>query len=271
MKTSRLKTRAGSVVALAIAILPAHALIGGSDGDGMSDVWEELYGFSSSDNGTLYPEQAPGADTDGDGRTNLQEAEAGTNPLLPNPPDGHLTMDLVPVPLVADAFQVSWFGVTGKLYQLHASPDLGSTWLEIDDAVIGTGGVITDTFLDLDFDTAPRLFWRVSAGDIDSDDDGLSDYEEDLVGSDPETADVNVNGITDGWEVEHFGLIGVDPDSDSDGDGATNLEEFVMGTDPLNADTDGDGIPDGDDADPLDPDAATQSAASLIVWTPLED
>ncbi len=271
MKTSRFKIRIPAAVALAMATLPAHALIGGGDGDGMSDVWEELYGFSSTDNGTLYPEQAPGADPDGDGRTNLQESEAGTNPLLANPPEGHFTMDLVPVPLVADAFQVSWFGVTGKLYQLHASPDLGNTWLEIDDPVIGTGGVITDTFLDLDFVTAPRLFWRVSAGDIDSDEDGLTDYDEGLLDSDPESADVNSNGITDGWEVDYFGLIGVDPDADSDGDGATNLEEFVMGTDPLDPDTDGDGIPDGDDANPLDPDAAAQSAASLIVWTPLED
>lgn len=271
MKISCLNTGFAAALAATMAVLPARALIGGGDDDGMSDVWEERYGFSSTDNGTLHPYQAPAADPDGDDRTNFQEAEAGTDPLLANPPEGHFTMDLVPVPLVADAFQVSWFGVTGKLYQLHASPDLGSTWLEIDDPVIGTGGVITDTFLDLDFGTAPRLFWRVSAGDIDSDEDGLTDYEEDLLGSDPETADANSNGITDGWEVEHFGLIGVDPDADSDGDGATNLEEFVMGTDPLDPDTDGDGIPDGDDADPLDPDAATQNAASLIVWTPLED
>jgi len=67
---------------------------------------------------------------------------------------------------------------------------------------------------------------------VDSDNDGLSDADEEALGTDP-----------------------LDPDSDDDGlsDGA----ETILGTDPLAADTDGDGISDGDEVangtDPLDP------------------
>lgn len=46
-----------------------------SDGDGMPDWYERLYGLNVSVNDAL-------ADADGDGRTNLQEYNAGTNPIL---------------------------------------------------------------------------------------------------------------------------------------------------------------------------------------------
>lgn len=46
-----------------------------SDGDGMPDWYERLYGLNVSANDAL-------ADADGDGRTNLQEYNAGTNPIL---------------------------------------------------------------------------------------------------------------------------------------------------------------------------------------------
>jgi hypothetical protein len=49
-----------------------------SDGDGMSDEFEEFYGLNPHD-----PSDAS-LDSDGDGLTNLQEFQAGTNPLDPN-------------------------------------------------------------------------------------------------------------------------------------------------------------------------------------------
>src|SRR5579863_3421636 len=45
------------------------------NGNGMSDIWELLYGASGLN---------PSADTDDDGMSNLQEAIAGTNPFDPN-------------------------------------------------------------------------------------------------------------------------------------------------------------------------------------------
>jgi len=40
------------------------------------------------------------------------------------------------------------------------------------------------------------------------------------------------NGMSDLWELQNFGYVGVDPNGDSDGDGISNLQEYQNGTDP---------------------------------------
>ncbi|MEL7447874.1 MAG: OmpA family protein [Pseudomonadota bacterium] len=92
----------------------------------------------------------------------------------------------------------------------------------------------------------------------DPDNDGLSNAQEAVLGTDPNDADSDNDGIDDGDEVGNDGVLDpgdTDPlDSDSDDDGlADGLE--VLGpdampnsgdeTDPDNADSDGDGILDG--------------------------
>ncbi len=80
--------------------------------------------------------------------------------------------------------------------------------------------------------------------DADSDDDGLSDGQElDQHGTDPVLADTDGDGLVDGDEV-HDGLDPTDPDSDGDSlfDGAEQIE---LGTDAASPDTDGDGLRDG--------------------------
>ena len=73
-------------------------------------------------------------------------------------------------------------------------------------------------------------------GDPDADDDGLTDSEEQLLGTDPSVADTDGDGLLDGAEVE----LGTDPTlSDTDGDGFTDGEELTEGTSP----TDGDDLP----------------------------
>ena len=47
--------------------------------------------------------------------------------------------------------------------------------------------------------------------------------------------DVNTNGLPDGWEIQHFGALGVDPSADADRDGTTNLMEYLAGTNPNSA------------------------------------
>ena len=44
--------------------------------------------------------------------------------------------------------------------------------------------------------------------------------------------DANANGLPDGWEIQHFGALGVDPNGDADHDGTSNLMEYLAGTDP---------------------------------------
>ncbi len=68
--------------------------------------------------------------------------------------------------------------------------------------------------------------------DIDSDNDGLPDkYEVSVLETDPMKTDTDDNGISDGEE-------------DFDGDGLTNLQEYLLGTNPFDFDTDGDGFSD---------------------------
>jgi hypothetical protein len=68
--------------------------------------------------------------------------------------------------------------------------------------------------------------------DDDRDDDGLTNDEEDALGTDPDNADSDSDGLSDGDEVS-------------------------LGTDPTSEDTDGDGYSDGEETttDPTDPDS----------------
>jgi hypothetical protein len=95
----------------------------------------------------------------------------------------------------------------------------------------------------------------------DSDVDGLSRYEESLLGTDPNDADTDDDGMPDGWEVSNsFDPLADDASGDADTDGLTNLEEYRESTDPHYSDSDDDGLSDGDEvnlhgSNPLDSDS----------------
>ncbi|PMC67670.1 hypothetical protein CJ201_12875 [Corynebacterium aurimucosum] len=94
----------------------------------------------------------------------------------------------------------------------------------------------------------------------DTDGDGLTDKEEEELGTDPNKADTDGDGINDGDEVtgdgNKFDGKPTDPKNpDTDGDGVNDGDEVnrtdedgnPAPTDPNNPDTDGDGINDGDE------------------------
>jgi hypothetical protein len=95
------------------------------------------------------------------------------------------------------------------------------------------------------------------AGELDSDGDGLTDREEEELGTDPFNPDTDGDELWDGREVKE---LGTDPlNTDSDADELSDGDEVLRrSTDPLNPDTDGDGLTDGDEVrrgtDPLNPD-----------------
>jgi len=85
---------------------------------------------------------------------------------------------------------------------------------------------------------------------LDSDGDGLTNVEEDALGSDPRNRDTNGDGVPDG-AAKQAGISLTNPDMD--GDGVSNVDEVARGTDPFRTDSDGDGVADGQDCFPLDP------------------
>ncbi len=91
---------------------------------------------------------------------------------------------------------------------------------------------------------------------VDTDGDGLTDAEEDVLGTDPNDPDTDDDGLMDGTEMDIAEGSGC-PDPlipDSDGDTLSDGDEVMtVGTDPCNTDTDGDWLTDDIDPDPLNP------------------
>ena len=72
-------------------LAPAAFAILDTNNNGVSDLWERDF-----NSGSLFDESFnPQSDYDSDGWTNAQEAEAGTSPFDPNPPDGIIRPDIV--------------------------------------------------------------------------------------------------------------------------------------------------------------------------------
>jgi serine/threonine protein kinase len=90
----------------------------------------------------------------------------------------------------------------------------------------------------------------------DSDGDGLSNALEAELGTFPNLADTDEDGLNDGEEIR---IWNTEPlNRDTDGDNLSDGEEvYTTGTNPVNPDTDGDGIPDNMDINPLAPSTPT--------------
>ncbi|OWA33979.1 hypothetical protein B9G55_16715 [Saccharibacillus sp. O16] len=92
---------------------------------------------------------------------------------------------------------------------------------------------------------------------MDSDGDGLSDYEESLAGTDPSKLDTDEDGLSDFYEIKKTftdplkydteGQGFSDGEADPDTDQLSNIAEANAGTDPLKADSDQDGLKDGEE------------------------
>jgi outer membrane protein OmpA-like peptidoglycan-associated protein len=113
------------------------------------------------------------------------------------------------------------------------------------------------------------ISYTIFGSDNDADHDGLRKSEEKQLGTDPNKADTDGDGLSDGDEVNkyHTNPLKVDSDidnlpdkdeimvnktdpnkADTDGDGLSDGDEVLKyNTDPLKTDTDGDGLSDGDE------------------------
>lgn len=130
---------------------------------------------------------------------------------------------------------------------------------------------------------------------IDRDGDGLSDDEEEKMGTNPLDMDSDNDGINDFEENQYWNNRTtdavddpLDPNGDVDGDGIDNIidedsdndgipdgQELEDGTDPAKKDTDGDGVDDGDESsygnygtDPNNPDSDEDGIPDGVDDTP---
>ena len=149
--------------------------------NGMSDVWEQLRNAVGVD---------PNLDSDGDGFPNIMESLAGTDPFNSNS-----YPRISGVALSGTNFVMNLASVPGKLYQLQSCSSLNSiplAWTN-ETSVIGQPGTTNVIF------PVPAIlsgkFFRVVISDVDSDGDGLTDWEEYQLGLDP--FNPNSNGHLD--------------------------------------------------------------------------
>lgn len=192
----------------------------------VGDVDTDGDGLTDGDETTIYGTDPLLADTDGDGLTDGEEVNIYlTDPLLADT-DGDNLQDGLEVSLQA-------FGNCPN--PLLADSD---------------GDGLTD---DIEVYYAPLL----DPCDADMDDDGLSDGNENLLGTDPTNPDTDGDGLLDGTEVDMAHAQGGScPNpllADSDGDTLSDGAELSGGTDLCNPDTDGDGANDAVDPTPTVP------------------
>ncbi|MGB6221583.1 MAG: hypothetical protein WBG04_11155, partial [Haloferula sp.] len=137
------------------------------NGDGMSDAWTIWAGGKA---------RAPFADDDGDGMSNQQESEAGTDP---DDPDSVLKLELTPS---GNHLVLQWTDLPFKAHWAEKS-DLRSGWSPLENATPPsiTRGRRKVTILDELSNTTGSNFFRTNVGAIDTDGDGVEDWVEENV------------------------------------------------------------------------------------------
>jgi uncharacterized protein (DUF1800 family) len=144
--------------------LNAHAL--DQNANQQSDIWEIQYGALGLTALT---------DTDGDGFTNAMESVAGTNPF-----DAASYPKLSMSAGLPGEVNLQWPSEAGKNYTLFGSTNL-STFAPLD-SMMGDGSTMLEA---MNTNGQPRYFFKLQPLDVDSDSDGLSDWEEIKIGFNP--------------------------------------------------------------------------------------
>ncbi|MDB6070280.1 MAG: hypothetical protein JWL81_1451, partial [Verrucomicrobiales bacterium] len=142
---------------------PATASAVDGNNNQQSDLWEMVF-------------QAAGlpaaGDADHDGFSNTSESSAGTDPFSPS------SFPLLSAEIAGNLTHLSFELPAGKTAQLLTAPDPAAPWVPLGSPILGLGQPD-------DFDvpiTSNRAFFKLRIGDADTDGDGLTDYEENLIG-----------------------------------------------------------------------------------------
>ena len=125
MKTNH-AFRAFAALFLFLTAEPVRAVID-LDTDGVSDIWRLK--FSA-------PALAPAADADGDGKSNADEAKAGTDPFSPTD-----IIKVTSITLNAGNIEVQWPSIIGKRYKVQSTTTLNTpgSWADATGFLDGSG------------------------------------------------------------------------------------------------------------------------------------
>lgn len=181
-------------LAVSLAITPplqAQALID-RDGDGHSDIWQIAEDIPSGNGAD---------DSDGDGHSDADEETAGTNAWSALSWFRVAEIEIVSVQATRTEGELAWKGVKGKSYQLQHSSDLtAASWLNSAQPLLATsnGPLIQQPDLPSPLNAQ---FYRVAVSDVDADGDGLTAYEEGIIGTSDQTPNSGGAGSPPDTEV----------------------------------------------------------------------
>lgn len=119
------------------------------DGDRIPDIWEATHGLNTNSvsDGVL--------DTDGDGMTNWQEYQAGTDPI-----EAGSVLRIDRVVMVGEELRVGFRGVSGKTYRLERGDSVeADIWTNVVDVKVGT--VLEVELIDPEAATRTSQLYRV--------------------------------------------------------------------------------------------------------------
>jgi len=214
-----------------------------TDDDGLSDAQETELGSDpndadSDDDGVVDGDEAnPGLDSDNDGLINILDPDSDNDGLFDGTEQG-LPCDNAATDATAGRCRAD-ADPTTQTSPLAADTDAGGARDGAEDP--NHNGRIDPMERDPNDPSDDNTV-------VDRDNDGLSDAEEEFLGSDPADADTDDDGLLDGAERN--------PSDDTDGDGLINI---------LDPDSDNDGLLDGTEAGQLCDDNATNTGNGRCV------
>ncbi len=174
-------------IVLSLVSFVAHARAADWNQDGLSDLWALFYDATNL---------VSHLDSDGDGVPNWAESIAGTDPF--DADDYHAVLQTT---IASNRTTLMWYGLRGKRYDLLARTNLlDSAWIQ---HATQMGSNRLHTLLAPEINGQPQIFWSVQVSDVDSDGDGLSDYEEYLIGLNPFTNRSNRTVMNDSNKVRN--------------------------------------------------------------------
>ena len=201
MKSLQLHLKSGLlkvIFVLFCCLTNAYSFID-SNANGMSDVWEKSHNSNSlfAVTNTLH---APEADSDSDGICNSLEAIAGTNPFSTLGDIGKFELKIEKIPQL-NVVRLNWFAITNKYYEIEYSLNL-QDWNVLGEALLGENEQIQFCCdIEITGGNSSCVMFRLKVTDADNDNDGLSDWEETLLGTSIENNDSDADGFTDKEEL----------------------------------------------------------------------